>query len=225
MTILGAGAIAALGPFIEYLRPAKSPYLLMVIFGTAGIVVTGGFFNAKPEWLMLAVPQVLALIIFTLFAYYGRDEHNLKQQEGQLRFSRAISIATALMCLVFGSRQLAGTQMGLLFNWNYFICLFQLAVFTVYSAARLFKEEEEVAFNFFQFSFITSVYLAGATFSMVNIDYSDNSYLFQSISNGDTTSKVVDSFFATSLILYVFWCVCQVYWIKRVVALIRISVV
>lgn len=41
---LPIGTIAAFGPFIEYLRPAKSPYLLMVIFGAVTIILTSIFF-------------------------------------------------------------------------------------------------------------------------------------------------------------------------------------
>ncbi len=137
MSLTTIGTIAAIGPFIEYLRPSRSPYLLMVIFGTVSLILTSGYFQKKDEWLMLAIPQFLALIVFSAFAYYGRNESEAENQEEQLRFSRAFSIISALMCLAIGSKAVLGKDT--LFQINYYACIFQLGVFSIYVAARLFK--------------------------------------------------------------------------------------
>jgi len=219
---LPLGTIAAFGPFIEYLRPAKSPYLLMIIFGTVTSVLTANFFTKEDEWLMLAAPQFLALVAFFAFAYYGRDGHTDVEQEEQLRFSRAVSIAAALMCLALGSKSVSGKDA--LFNLNYAVCIFQLGVFSIYAAARLFKEEKISDFNFFQFSFITSVFLVGATVSISYIGNSDGSYIFLTIKENEVVSKIVDPFFVTSVVLYLLWSACQIFWVKRIMSLVKISI-
>ncbi|MCF6283163.1 MAG: hypothetical protein L3J28_13335 [Candidatus Polarisedimenticolaceae bacterium] len=114
MSLATIGTIAAIGPFIEYLRPSRSPYLLMVIFGTISLILTANFFQEHKEWLMLAMPQFLALMIFTAYAYYGKNEGIEDNQEEQLRFSRAFSIISALMCLALGAKQVIGKD--ILFN-------------------------------------------------------------------------------------------------------------
>lgn len=220
---LPIGTIAAFGPFIEYLRPAKSPYLLMVIFGTVTTVLTSMFFKTNDEWLMLIVPQYIALIVFNTFAYLGREEHTESEQEEQLRFSRAVSIAAALMCLAVGAKEVIGKDA--LFNFNYFACLFQLVVFSIYAAARLYKEEKSINFNFFQFSFITSAYLVGATVSISQIGYEDQTYMFLTVGENENAKQIVDPFFVTSTVLYILWAACQVYWVKRIFSLVNISIV
>ncbi|MEM7208638.1 MAG: hypothetical protein AAF434_12505 [Pseudomonadota bacterium] len=219
---LPIGTIAAFGPFIEYLRPAKSPYLLMVIFGTIATITTSFYFQTEHEWLMLIIPQFIALVVFNSFAYFGRDEHTEDEQEEQLRFSRAVSIAAALMCLAFGAKEVLGRDA--LFNVNYLACIFQLAIFVIYAAARLYKEEKPENFNFFQFSFITSVYLVGATIALSLIDYDDETYLFQTVDDGENEKQIVDPFLITSTFLYLLWALCQVYWVRRIFSLVVISV-
>jgi len=219
---LPIGTIAAFGPFIEYLRPAKSPYLLMIIFGTVTSILTANIFKKEDEWLMLAVPQFIALVAFFAFAYYGRDGHTDIEQEEQLRFSRAVSIVAALMCLVLGSKSVGSKDA--LFNLNYAVCIFQLGVFSIYAAARLFKEEKTSDFNFFQFSFITSVFLVGATFSTSNLGNSDGSYAFLSITENEATREIIDPYFVTSLVLYLLWSACQIFWVKRIMSLVKISI-
>lgn len=171
---------------------------------------------------MLIIPQYIALIVFNIFAYLGRDEHTEDEQEEQLRFSRAISIAAALMCLAVGAKEVMDRDA--LFNINYFACLFQLIVFSIYAAARLKKEEKSIDFNFFQFSFITSVYLVGATVSISQIGYDDDTYLYLTYDKNGNQNQIVDPFFVTSVVFYILWTACQLYWVKRIFSLVNISI-
>ena len=216
---------AALAPIIDYLRPTKSPYLMMVIFGIMALTKTADLFFGKEEWLMMLIPQFIALIIFTVFSYYGREvEINGESINDQLGFSRAITIATAVMCLVIGASSVTGT--GALFNIVYTTCLTQLFVFLVYTAARLIKEESSLDFNFFQFAVITSALLVGATYSAVNIDISDSNYFINTVSPNDQgRSEHVDLFAINSVLLYLLWGFCIRFWIKRVLNTIQLKVV
>ncbi len=216
------GSVAALGPFIEYLRPAKSPYLLMILFGTVSLNLTALFFQVSDDWLMLAAPQFLALVVFSIFAYYGRDENPDENQEDQLKFARAVGISTAVMCLAVGSKSVEKAE--LLFNTNYFACILQLGVFSIYAATRLVREEQSSEFNFFQFSLVTSVFLIGATYAISQIKITDDSYTQIIIKNGDSSISKIDPFFVTSIVLYLLWSACQIFWIRRIISLINISV-
>lgn len=211
---MAIASLAAFGPLIEYLRPSKSPYLLMVLFGAISIAWTTEIFANEDEWPMLIIPQYIALVIFSLFAFFGKCEVSSEEQEEQLRFSRAISIAVALMCLTYGAS--VTTDKNALFNFNYFACLFQLTVFAIYTAARLYKEDKASNFNFFQFAFVTSVYLVSATYTLSYIDYADGSYIME--------EPNIDSYFISCVIFYLLWAACQIYWVKRIFFLVNISV-
>ncbi len=195
----------------------------MAIFGTVAVILTAMSFKESDKWLMLAVPQFMALVVFFVFAYFGRDEHTQEEQEDQLRFARAVSIAAALMCLAVGAEYVK--EKGALFNINYFACIFQLSVFSIYTATRLFKEEKPSNFNFFQFSFITSVFLIGATVAISQIDFTDKSYMYLETDTNDSVKKMLDPFFVTSIVFYLLWLACQVFWVRRITSLIKISVV
>ncbi len=222
---MSVSAFAALAPVIDYLRPTKSPYLLMIIFGVFALVKTGENFFSKDEWLMMLIPQFLALSVFTAFSYFGRESTDESTNiNEQLRFSRAIAIATSVMCLSIGASHVTGT--GLLFNIVYSACIVQLLVFLVYTAARLFKEETALEFNFFQFSIITSTYLIGATYCLIQIDISDSSYLYGTLKAEDgTKSNHLDLYFIIAIFLYCLWAFCIRFWIKRVLSLVRVQVV
>ena len=72
---IGAGGLAALAPLIEYFRPAKSPYLLAVVFGVASLVTLNVLFNKDliPDkffyWLFLSLPVALVLGLLTFFFF------------------------------------------------------------------------------------------------------------------------------------------------------------
>ena len=104
---MAIGSLAVLGPFIDYLRPAKSPYLLMVIAGTVSMLVTAYFADEgdiRTHWGKLFWPQLVGLLLFTFLAFRGKDEHSQEELEEQLRFSRALCIGTAMVCLPIGAQ-------------------------------------------------------------------------------------------------------------------------
>lgn len=221
---------ASLTPLIDYLRPAKSPYLLMVLCGAVATVATSQNFDLGEKWARLIVPQFAALIVFTVFAYVGRDEHTLEEQEDQLRFSRAVSIAAALLCLAFGSYAIDDREFPVdwPFEVNFWACVLQLVVFASYSATRLFKEDKASNFNFFQFSFITSAYLVAATYCLTKLDFDEHGGAALPDSSLVEQAVVVTAepeFLATAVVLYVLWTVCQLFWVRRLFGLVRITVV
>lgn len=219
---MSISAFSALAPVLDYLRPTKSPYLMMIIFGVVAAIKTADSFFAKEEWVMMLLPQFIALIIFTAFSFYSKEvfdeEDNITDQ---LRFSRAITIATAVMCLAFGAPEVVGSDY--LFNVIYITCLFQLVVFLIYTAARVIKEEKVLDFNFFQFSIITSTFLIGATYCLTKVEIEEKkpNYLY----NLKEQVEHVDLNIIVAIILYSLWLVCIRFWVKRVLAVVRVKVV
>lgn len=226
---MSLAAASVLAPFIEYLRPTRSPHLLMIVFGVIGLCSTADGFNGKSEWVMMLTPQFIAVIVFTIFAFFGKDSpgDNRVNIEDQLRFSRAFCIATSLMCLTMGAKKVL--DYDILFNSIYYSCLMQLIVFSIYTAARLFKEEPPSDFNYFQFSIITSVFLIGATYCMIQIAAYDDSYIenYRYITEGGTENKIayLDLYIIVGIFTYILWAVCIKFWISRIMSVIKVSVV
>ena len=222
---MSVSTFAALAPVIDFLRPTKSPYLLMIVFGVIALIKTADSFFSKDEWLMMLIPQFIALIIFTIFAYYGKESRDKNDNiHDQLRFSRAITIATAVMCLSIGGSHLTGT--GLLFNVVYSSCLIQLITFLIYTAAILYREETSFEFNFFQFSIITSTFLIGATYCLTQLDVTDAGYLYNTLKVEDKAPALhLDLYLIVSVLMYCLWAFCIKFWINRVMSVVQVKVV
>lgn len=226
---MSLAAASVLAPFIEYLRPTRSPHLLMIIFGVVALCHTADGFNGKTEWVMMLTPQFLGVIVFTIFAFFGKDAVGDRRVdiEDQLRFSRAFCIVTALMCLTIGAKKVV--DYDILFSSIYYSCLIQLIVFSIYTAARLFKEESPSEFNYFQFSIITSVFLIGATYCMIQIISNDNSYMdnYRYVTEGGVESKIsyIDLYSIVGIFFYILWATCIKFWVSRIISVVQVSVV
>ena len=268
LTQLGVGtALASLAPLLEYFRPTRSPYLLVVVFSVAGLIVLNVWFsNLFIEkfdlsiiydypvitrlpleydfyWFWLAIPVALVLFFLTIFTFAHKVDkpatEDLDELEGQLKFARSLCILSAVLCLVIGGIALIKDVYYELFTIHYLACFWQIAVFLVYTATRLKKEEPSAFLNHFQVALVTSSFLIGATICMTLIDpwksfeckeivssvFSQDCYNVGESSDGETIYKTsVDRFFLTAAFFYILWIWCQVYWVKRLSRIIVISV-
>ena len=235
-------ALAALAPFVEYLRPARSPYLLVVIFGIIGLVSSAALFHERywdrTEYYFLFIPLAIVLILLTVFSFVHKVQSgaNLSDEDvdEQLKFSRSICISSAILCLVFGCWRISATLPDWVFYFHYFVCTVQIAAFIVYSAARLRYEELVTSLNHFQIALVTSAYLVAATVCIGLVELAwgfeenqkDVFYVFRSwdTEDGIKESQYLNLFSLTALFFYGLWLWCQIYWIKRLAKIVKITV-
>lgn len=234
--VLSAGtALAALAPFVEYLRPKRSPYLLVVFFGIAGVVLGSGLFQERfddrHEFYLLFVPVAGVLLLLTFFSFMhsvlSGGDLPAEEVDEQLKFSRSICISMAIMCLVLGCWVASERLPDWVFYFHYAVCILQILVFVVYSAARLKYEEPASGLNNFQIALVTTLYLIAATICMglINFGVWDIISVFEVKVKGDGVSgSALNLYFLSSALFYVLWFWCQVYWLRRLIKIINISI-
>ena len=127
----GIGTLAALGPFLEYLRPRHSPYLIMVTFGVVALVGAAWTLNENDRWWLVATPVLIVLPVLIFFTFLSRDESgdlDAEEFEGQLRFSRAMGLSIPMVSLSFGAIPIIEEDM--FFFTHIAVCGFQIFIFT-----------------------------------------------------------------------------------------------
>ena len=251
---VGVGtALAAFAPFLEYFRPTRSPYLLVVLFGLGGLIAASWMFQSELslrfEYFLLAIPIVVVLTVLTLFVFFhtttASADLTSEQIDEQLKFSRSICISTGILCLVIGCWRAATEPLeNWIFNLHYIFCIIQIVAFVVYSAARLRYEEPSTSLNHFQIALVTASFLVAATICMSLIKASglggasyngtfdiiaNDSHRACTSSNWTVTNDrnycTFDNLLSLSAIVcYSLWGWCQVYWVKRLTKIIKISV-
>lgn len=218
MALSSIGTIAAIGPFLEYFRPSRSPYLIVILFGISGIVYLGFSQELIGKWYSISIPLAAVLCMLTYFTLITPNseivEQTEKDIEGELKFSRAICISIGILCLILGCEELVDNDMA--YSFHYMICLCQVTIFVIYTAVRIKREEPATAAtpNHFQIALVTSAYLIGATICVRHADFpwvSDN-------------GQIYDRFLLSTIFFYILWVWCLCYWVKILKETIRISV-
>lgn len=231
-------AFASLGPFFEFFRPTRSPYLLVVLFSVISLLTSNILFEMKSRlydyWYALAIPVFLILGVLTVFVFLHRESREAAEEERDiaehhLKFSRAICISIAIMCFVGGCWFAVDQESISMFILHYISCICQIAVFTVYAAARLRRKEPAGVLNHFQVALVTSLYLIGATVCLVFIAMNQGDPCGDSgrtsIFETCVGQKKLASFHAISYFVFMaLWGWCQYYWISRLRQIIKISV-
>lgn len=202
---------AALGTLFEYIRPSKSPYLIIIVTGCICLVSLARRIG-DDSWVYVSLPIFICLPVLTILSFFSKlsVEENIDEQ---LKFSRAVCLASAIICLVVGSIELEENKV--LFWVNYHATLIQLIVFVLYIIIREIREETESQLNFFQFSLVTSTYLGVATFCMTKIKANDDSII--------NNAGKIDDYFVCAMFFYAIWLVCQLYWARRVSKVVKIN--
>lgn len=189
------GVAGFVGPFLDYLRPTKSPYLVVIFVAVVVLSIKVG--SSKPAdldrpdffvpiFLMIAITVALSL----LFRRKAAEEvptgatttetlpgdttgqiSNAKYEndlDGVFKFSRALCLAAAaVMLYVYVDKKLSD---NLFVQISYAMILVQMATFLTYMTFRHFKDEDLSNMNIFQVAFITAVFFAGSTYIATKID-------------------------------------------------------
>ena len=231
-------AFASLGPFFEFFRPTRSPYLLVVLFSVIGLLVLNFLFDIESRlynyWYALAIPLFLVVGVLTIFVFLHRESLETADEERDvaehhLKFARSICISIAIICFVGGCWFAVDQKSTSMFILHYVACICQIAVFTVYAAARLRRKEPAGLLNHFQVALVTSLYLMAATVCVVFIAMKQGescgdvgrTSIFETCIRGEKLA----SFYAISYFVFLaLWAWCQYYWISRLRQIIKISV-
>jgi hypothetical protein len=184
------GPLALLGPFLDYLRPTKSPYLIIQF---VAVFVICYKITRQPVAAALDSPQFFLPIFLLVLAliplsFMRRDQivQNEPPPEGAaqianpkfendldsvFKFSRALCLASAVVMLFVYFQNPPSD------NWYatvaYAMIILQMATFLLYTAIRHFKGEDLSNVNLFQIAFITAVFFAGATYLATQIKQSE----------------------------------------------------
>lgn len=222
------GIAASLLPFFDYFRPTRSPYLIVVLVGISGLIAASFLFqfeidtNRRTYWFFAAIPSVGVLILLTLFTFLHAPEQGGETTDdfdSQLRFSRSVCISSALICLILGSIKFAVQPNDTIFYLLVFSCVWQIIVFVLYAAARLKRSEPSTSLNHFQISLITASYLFAITTSLILLDPSKGYFTYMT-----SDESVLNLLGITSLLFWLLWISCQVYWTIRLKRIFSITV-
>lgn len=188
------GVAGFFGAFIDYLRPTKSPYLVVILIAVGVICFKVGVTPSNPELQRLSVPERLDvpgfflpifLIIFAMvpLSLIRRTKNDTQGTAADGATPQADAIANAkyendldgvfkfsrALCLAVAAIMLfVFYNSPLADNWyssiGYWIIMIQLATFLSYMAFKHYAGEDVSNIGLFQISFITAVLFAGCTF-------------------------------------------------------------
>ena len=208
-----AGLAAIFLPLLGYLRPTRSPYLVVALFSSAGLTALDFKYSAGTQrefWYFGAIPFMVVLTLLTLFSFFHEheevDDDEWESQESQLRFSQSICLSGALLCLVFGALRISTHPFPLLYHIHYASCIWQIFVFLLSPMLALGQANTNTKTNNIQISLITTLHLI-ATTACVHFMFSDRG-LF--VNNG-----LIQFFDVSALLFWTLWILCQLYWITK----------
>lgn len=185
------GAIAGfMAPFLDYLRPTKSPYLVIqfvAVLVTCYKVTSGDPSAADLDIPKFFIPIFLLVCAIVPLSFIRRDhpaQGDLSQPteaESQVinskfendldsvfKFSRALCLASAVVMLFVYFRKPSVD------NWYaviaYVMIIVQMGTFLLYTAVRHFKGEDIYNVNLFQIACITAVFFVGAAYLGTQIE-------------------------------------------------------
>jgi hypothetical protein len=210
----------------QHFAPSRSPFLLITVSGViSATVVTLHDPLDRWYWLALVAPMMVTIAASAYFAYRsvpvaitGDKEVAWEDYQNQLRFSRAVCLATPLLCLAIFTLTLGDPKLNALQFWtNHATCVLQVAVFLVYVGARSIREEPESStskFGFAQFALLTSLMLISASYNL---------YRTRVLENNGLPEHIIRRYLLTVL-LYMIWMCCLLFWADRVRRILQFSV-
>ena len=226
ITPMTVGIAASVLPLLDYFRPTRSPYLIVVLVGILGLIAASYLFQSnitnRSYWYFTAIPSVSVLILLTLFTFLhvtGQKESVTEDFDSQLRFSRSICISSSLICLVLGSWKFAEEKHDTIFYLLVFSCVWQIIVFILYTAARLRRSEPSTSLNHFQISLITASYLFAITACLIIWNPSKGFFVY--IKDDNINLNLLGT---STIIFWLLWFSCQVYWTIRLKRMFSITI-
>lgn len=221
------GLISGVASVLDYFRPSKSPYLLVIVAGIGGVLFACSPFIKEQRFFFIAVPIYVVLMILTHYSWISVDseweDQKKSEFEGQLKFSRAVCIICGVGCLVFSANNEI-TDDG--FILIYMTSMFQVIVFVIYAAARVKVEEPATSVNYFQMALVTSAFLIGATYCV--FEWTETRELPPTMEDEvQTESRTLpqhQKYILSALVFYMYWGWCQIFWLKRLAIIIDITI-
>ena len=191
---------AAVTRVMEYLRPDRSPFFVVIVTGIAGIMYLCSQDILGITFYVAALPIVAVLtcltglcLISTQNGNVGGDKgeaaaslspEELQEIDNQLRLSRSLGIMSGVFCLALGGSDavyelpfiLGGETFSMdvtlgVFCVIYVTSVVQILIFVVYAAIRVNRREPAPSSsNFVQIALVTSAFLVGAAICMYQAD-------------------------------------------------------
>ncbi len=178
-----APIIGTFGPFLDYFRPSKSPYLLAT--GACAFAICAQLELQWPHKLgpgYYFIPlYILLCFLITLSLSFGQHgaphEHQADQlssnsdSDGIFKFSRVLGLSLgAIMFYYFWNNN---PNNGFIFWTTYWIILIHLSTFILYMTFRHFKEEDSSNIAVFQIALMSAIVFACAVYTGTRIKDSD----------------------------------------------------
>ncbi|MGV6805603.1 MAG: hypothetical protein ACWA49_15505 [Ruegeria sp.] len=191
---------APLMPFLDYLRPNKSPYVLVSVAILACLLLPQNNLFESPFGWMYHIPIYLVIACTVVLSFLYRPPeiglHNAKvsgpssatanpseisddtavDMDHQLKFSRSFCLICGLVSLYILFKSESRPFFDL-FVALYFVIVFHIALFMGYLLFRSLREESINKFAVFQIGFITGISLLGTALSYDQIKKDDYSIL------------------------------------------------
>jgi len=182
------GAIAGfMGPFLDYLRPTKSPFLviqLVAVLVTCYKVTATNPSAAALDSPRFFVPIFVLVCALVPLSFIRRDHLSSDAQSSQaddhinnskyendldsvFKFSRALCLASSIVMLFFYFQN--PPVDNAYSSFAYGMIIVQMTTFLLYTALRHFKGEDISNINLFQIAFITAVFFVGSTYLATKI--------------------------------------------------------
>lgn len=236
---LGA-VFGSLLPFLNHLRPTKSPLLMISVVIVVSLTVVDRFDKAIHGW-MYHLPIYFVVLVTVIVAFtYTPPEYNelsddpdadeAKQKidiEHQFKFSRAFCLGVGIICLhlmfVSGSRTNVGSTLFLII---YAAIVLHVLLFIGYTVLRNIREESVLRCSVFQLGFLTGLSLLGAVLCFKEASPDLANFPWGAEESVSSRAKAIAERwkFASSLVFLSAWAVFSAFWIVRLRKIVRFSV-
>lgn len=240
-----ASTIGAILPFLNYLRPSKSPYLLISIVLSILLVIYGSEYQGNLYDFLYRAPiyGTLLFILYMSFRFVPEELEIIKNEkdaekiaeiqremDAQYKFSRSIIICASLIAIfsVFSSG-----QFGHFLHFAFYTSvIINIALFYLYMFFRNIKEENPFKYAIFQISFMMSTFIIASSFILAMVDIFDQRLFFNTIEAVDDVTgdvQLLSVYFdwrvIDFLVIWFCWLCYQIFWIFRLRSIIKLSIV
>lgn len=156
---------------LAYFSPTKSPYYSVIAFATTALAMSAPI---SMNWEIIFFPIVMLLFYCNYLSIFDRPDFEEKEYDDQIKFSRAFSLSSAVLCLVFVGLKIEPDKEALVNNWHFWVgyltCISQVSLFCIYAYVYANLQTKPVSRNFVQLALITSTYLIGLTYANIAYD-------------------------------------------------------
>jgi len=229
-------------PFLNQLRPTKSPLVIIAVVLVAVLVNIETFDKAIHGW-MFHIPLYMIVLVTIIVAFTytppelteiangtepGDDDAAKRTEiEQQFKFSRAFCLTMGIVCLhlmfVGDGRKNVGST---LFVMVYAAVVLHVALFLGYTVLRTIREENVLKYAVFQLGFLTGLTLLGAVLCALKAhpDLANFPIGVEYAPSKGGAAIAQRWTFASCLVFLTAWATFIGFWIARLRKVIRFSV-